>query len=82
MEKKSPKGKEEIGIEEAFRSLGTFFSWLDGRISPSSEFREHMTKSRIEFLKGIRVLIDKKIDDLEKRHSKKADKKATRVKVE
>jgi len=41
-----------------------------------------MAKSRIEFLKGIRVLIDKRIDDLEKRHPKKADKKATRVKVE
>ncbi len=82
MEKKNPKNKEEISIEEAFRSLGTFFSWLDERISPSSEFREHMTKSRIEFLKGIRVLIDKKIDDLEKRHPKKAGKKATRVKVE
>jgi len=62
--------------------LGTFFSWLDERISPSSEFREHMAKSRIEFLKGIRVLIDKRIDDLEKRHPKKAGKKATRVKVE
>jgi hypothetical protein len=82
MKKKSPKDKEEIGTEEAFRSLGTFFSWLDERISPSSEFREHMTKSRIEFLKGIRVLIDKRIDDLEKRHPKKAVKKATRVKVE
>ena len=82
MEKKSPKDKEEISIEEAFRSLGKFFSWLDERISPSSEFREHMAKSRIEFLKGIRVLIDKRVDDLEKRHSKKADKKATRVKVE
>ena len=82
MEKKSPKDKEKIDIEEAFRSLGTFFSWLDQRISPSSEFREHMTKSRVEFLKGIRVLIDKRIDDLEKRHPKKAGKKATRVKVE
>jgi len=82
MEKKSPKDKEKIDIEEAFRSLGTFFSWLDERISPSSEFREHMTKSRVEFLKGIRVLIDKRIDDLEKRHPKKAGKKATRVKVE
>ena len=82
MEKKSPKNKEEIGIEEAFRSLGTFFSWLDERMSPSSEFREHMAKSRIEFLKGIRVLVDTRIDDLEKKYSKKPEKKATRVKVE
>ena len=82
MGKESPKNKEEIGIEEAFRSLGTFFSWLDERMSPSSEFREHMAKSRIEFLKGIRVLVDTRIDDLEKKYSKKPEKKATRVKVE
>ena len=82
MEKKSPKDKQKIDIEEAFRSLGIFFSWLDERMSPSSAFREHMAKSRIEFLKGIRVLIDTKIDDLEKRHFKKPEKKATRVKVE
>ena len=82
MEKKKPKEEESIGTEEAFRALGKFFSWLEGRISPGSEFLEHMTKSRIEFLKGIRALIDKRIDDLEKRQSKKADKKATRIKVE
>ncbi len=81
MEKKKSTNEEEIGVEEAFRSLGRFFSWLDGRISPSSEFREHMNKSRIEWLKGIRVLIDKRIDDLEDRH-KKTDKRSTRVKVE
>jgi hypothetical protein len=82
MEKKKPKEEEEIGIEEAFRSLGRFFSWMEGRISPSSEFREHMVKSKIEFLRGIRSLIDKRIDDLEKRQPKKTDKKATRIKVE
>jgi len=82
MEKKKPEEEEEIGTEEAFRSLGRFFSWVEGRISPSSEFREHMVKSRIEFLKGIRSLIDRRIDDLEKRRSKKTEKKATRIKVE
>ena len=82
MEKKKPKEEEGIGTEEAFRSLGKFFSWLEGRISPGSEFLEHMAKSRIECLKGIRSLIDKRIDSLEKRRPKKADKKATRIKVE
>jgi len=82
MEKKKPEEEEEIGIEEAFRSLGRFFSWMEGRISPSSEFREHMVKSKIEFLRGIRSLIDKRIDDLEKRQPKKTDKKARRIKVE
>jgi hypothetical protein len=82
MEKKKPKGQEEIGTEEAFCYLGRFFSWLEGRISPGAEFREHIAKSRIEFLKGIRSFIDKRIDELEKRRPKKAGKKATRVKVE
>jgi len=82
MEKKKPKKEGEIDIEEAFRSLGKFFSWLEGRISPSSEFLEHMIKSRIECLKGIRALVNKRIDDLEKRQPKKTAKKATRIKVE
>ena len=82
MEKKKPKKEEEIGTEEAFRSLGRFFSWMEGRISPSSEFREHMVKSKMEFLRGIRSLIDKRIDDLEKKQPKKTEKKATRIKVE
>jgi len=82
MEKKKPKDEGKIDTEEAFRSLGRFFSWVEGRISPSSEFREHMAKSRIECLKGIRSLIDRRLDDLEKRQPKKAGKKATRIKVE
>ena len=55
---------------------------MEGKMCPSSEFREHMAKSKMEFLKGIRSLIDKRIDDLEKKQSKKVQKKATRVKVE
>ena len=82
MEKKKSREENDIGTEEAFRSLGRFFSWLEGKISPGSEFREHMIKSRIEWFKGIRSLVDKRIDDLEKRQPKKADKKATRIKVE
>ena len=81
MEKKKPK-EEEIGTEEAFRSLGRFFSWMEGRIVPHGEFREHMKKSRLECLKGIKSLIDKRIADLEKGQPKREDKKTTRVKVE
>jgi hypothetical protein len=82
MVKKSPQDEKEIGIEEAFRSLRKFLSWLDERISPSSEFRAHMAKARVECLKGIRVLIDKRIDNLEKQNTEQAVKKATKVKVE
>jgi len=78
---KKPK-EEEITTEEAFRSLGRFFSWIEEKITPGTEFREHMAKSRVEFLKGVRALVDTKIDDLEKRHGKREEKKATKIKVE
>ena len=79
---KKPREEEEITTEEAFRSLGRFFSWMEGKVSPGTEFREHMAKSRVEFLKGIRSLVDKKIDDLERKHGKREGKKATKIKVE
>jgi hypothetical protein len=78
----TPKEEEEITTEEAFRSLGRFFSWIEEKITPGAEFREHMAKSRVEFLKGIRSLVDKKIDDLERTHGKKEAKKAAKVEVE
>jgi len=79
---KESRNDEEMTTEEAFRSLGRFFSWMEERITPGSEFREHMAKSRVEFLKGIRSLVDAKIDDLEKGHGKREAKKATKVEVE
>jgi hypothetical protein len=86
MERKKPKGGEEIGTEEAFCSLGRFFSWLEARTGLGVGFREHIAESRIQCLKGIRSfiddVIDKRIDGIEKRHPKKAEKKATQVKVE
>jgi hypothetical protein len=81
MAKKS-KEDDEITTEEAFRSLGQFFSWIEEKVTPGTEFREHMAKSRVEFLKGIRSLIDAKINDLEKKHEKRESKKATKVEVE
>jgi hypothetical protein len=82
MEKKNPREEEKIGTEEAFRSLGRFFSWMEGRIVSHGEFREYMKKGRLECLKGIKSLIDKRIADLEKDRPKTRDKKATRVKVD
>jgi hypothetical protein len=79
---KKSKDDEEMTTEEAFRSLGRFFSWMEEKITPGAEFREHMAKSRVEFLKGIRSLVDAKIDDLERRHGKREAKKAAKVEVE
>jgi hypothetical protein len=41
-----------------------------------------MTRSRVEFLKGIRSLLDERIDHYEKKGTKKAGKKMTKIKVE
>ena len=43
------------------------------------EVREHFRKSRIEFLKGIRSLIDKRIEHLSSHH---AEKKGTPVSID
>ena len=65
--------------------VGKFFTDLDRVFGKKSKFLEHMTQSRIEFLKGIKSLVDERIDDLEKRHSDrsgKSAKKMTKIKVE
>jgi hypothetical protein len=41
-----------------------------------------MTRSKIEFLKGVKSLLDDRIECLEKRGSEKAGAKLTKVKVE
>jgi hypothetical protein len=41
-----------------------------------------MTQSRIEFLKGVKSLLDDRIERLEKKNSKKTGAKMTKVKVE
>jgi hypothetical protein len=41
-----------------------------------------MTRSKIEFLKGVKSLLDDRIEYLEKKDSKKTGAKMTKVKVE
>jgi hypothetical protein len=82
MEKEKTREQEDISTEEAFRSLGRFFTWMEGKVVHHSEFREHLNKSRVEFLRGIRSLIDKKIEDLEQKKPKGPRRRATRVKVD
>ena len=43
----------------------------------SSEVREHFTNSRIEFLKGIRAVIDSRIE-----HLSKTNQRGTKIAVE
>lgn len=62
--------------------VGRFFMDLDKAFGKKSEFSKHMTQSRIEFLKGLRSLVDERIENLEKKQSKKGTKKMTKIKVE
>jgi hypothetical protein len=72
------KGKEE----KIICSAGTFFTDLEKIFGRNSPFYKHMTRSKIEFLKGVKSLLDERIERLEKKDSKKTGAKMTRVKVE
>jgi len=72
------KSKEEMVV----CPVGKFFMDLEKTLGKRSEFFEHMSRSRIEFLKGIRSLLDERIDFLEKKRSGKVDKRMTKIKVE
>jgi hypothetical protein len=72
------KGKEERTICPA----GTFFMDLEKTFGRKSTFYKHMTQSRIEFLKGVKSLLDNRIEYLEKKGSNNAGAKMTKVKVE
>lgn len=76
-------GKEKRHEEEmVVCPVGRFFLDLERMSGKKSEFFEHMNKSRIEFLKAIRSIVDDRIEDLEKKESKKGKKKMTKIKVE
>ena len=68
--------------ERIFCPVGTFFTDLEKNFGRKSQFYSHMTRSKIEFLKGVKSLLDDRIECLEKRGSEKAGAKLTKVKVE
>jgi hypothetical protein len=72
------KGKEE----RTNCPGGTFFMDLEKTFGRKSPFYEHMTRSKIEFLKGVKSLLDDRIEYLEKKDSKKAGARMTKVNVE
>lgn len=70
--------KEEMGPCPVCR----LFAELEKISKEKSKFFEHLNLSRIEFLKAIRSLVDERIDSLEKKGARKADKKMTKIQVE
>jgi hypothetical protein len=62
--------------------VGRFFLNMEEYFGQKSDFLLHMNKSRIEFLKGIRSLLDERIKNLEKRETPVKERKADRIKVD
>ena len=62
--------------------VGRFFTDLEDCMGKQSKFFKHMTRSKVEFLKGIRSLLDERIDRYEKKGSKKTNKKMTKIKID
>ena len=62
--------------------VGGFFEELEKAFGKKSPFFEHMVQSKLEFMKGIRSLLDARIDHLEKMRSGKSGKRMTKIKVE
>ena len=72
------KNKEQMVV----CPVGKFFMDLEEVMGKKSKFFSHMARSKVEFLKGIRTLLDEGIDYYEKKGSKPAGKKMTKIKVE
>jgi hypothetical protein len=70
---------EETGHECPARRLVQDLEEIFGKKSP---FCGHLRTTRIEFLKGVRTFVDKRIEELEKRDRGKGGKRITRIKVE
>jgi hypothetical protein len=62
--------------------VGRFFLEMERAAGKKSEFMGHLNRSRVEFLKAIRSLVDERIEDLEGKDRKRPEKKATKIKVE
>jgi hypothetical protein len=74
--------KEKKKKEMVICPVGRFFQDLEESMGKESKFYEHLNRSRVEFLRAIRVLVDEKIENLEKRGARKGKKKISKIKIE
>ena len=63
MQMAQKKNKEQMVV----CPVGKFFMDLEEIMGKKSKFFDHMIRSRVEFLKGIRALLDERIDYYEKK---------------
>jgi hypothetical protein len=74
-------GKKYHDEEMVICPVGRFFMDLE-KASKKSRFFEHLDRSRVEFLKALRSLLDESIERMEKRGRSGREKKATKIEVE
>ncbi|MBN2033123.1 MAG: hypothetical protein JW836_07590 [Deltaproteobacteria bacterium] len=75
-------GKKHNDEEMAICPVGRFFMDLENASARRSKFFEHLDRSRVEFLKAIRSILDESIETLEKRERSGRQKKAAKIEVE
>jgi len=76
------KARDKDKNERASCPVGRFFVDLEKASGNKSLVLEHLSRSKLEFLKAVKYLVDDKIEDLEKKGSAKGKKKATKIRVE
>jgi len=76
------RAKQEERRAEMVCPVGRFFSRLQKASHAMPQFTEHLSRSRIEFLKALKCLIDERIEALEREEVPRGQKKTTRITVE
>ena len=76
--------KKQDDDEMVVCPVGRFFMDIEKACGSAhkSGFFEHLDRSRIEFLKALRSLLDESIERVEKRGRSGREKKATRIELE
>ena len=62
--------------------VARFFHDIAKICAKDSNFKSHMKKSRVEFLKAVRSLVDEGIDRIEGRREGKTKNRAEKIEVE
>ena len=74
--------KEKRKEEMVVCPVGRFFMDLEDMGRGRSKFFDHLDRSRIEFLKAIKSVVDGRIESIEKKSRKRGRKRATKIEVE
>ncbi|MBW1870107.1 MAG: hypothetical protein JRI73_12710 [Deltaproteobacteria bacterium] len=76
------KAKDKDKNDRGSCPVGRFFSDLEKASGNKAKFLEHLSRSKLEFLKAVKYLVDDKIENLEKKRPAKGKKRATKIRVE